>query len=54
MLDERPNEVHDMLLLVTGIAKKIFISAFALVERGPEQAIFMREPSMQWKQRSYG
>ena len=54
MLDEDPNEVHDVLLLVTGMAEEDLISALALVEHEPKQAIFMREPSRQWEQRTYG
>ena len=54
MLDEHFNEVHDVLLLVTGSAEEDLISALALVERGPGQATFMREPLRQWEQRTYG
>ena len=35
MLDEHPNEVHDVLLFVTGMAEEDLIAALALVERGP-------------------
>ena len=47
MLDEHSNEVHDVQRLITGMAEKDFISAFALVERGPGQAILICELSRQ-------
>ena len=54
MLNEHPNKVHGVLILVTGMAVESLISALAHVERGPGQAIVMREPSRQWEQRTYG
>ena len=54
VLDEHPNEVHDVLLLIVGMAEEDLVSALTLVERGPGQAIFMREPSQQWPQSTYG
>ena len=53
MFDEHPNNMHDLLLLVTVMGVENVISALALVERGVNQIIFMREPSRQLEQRTY-
>ena len=42
MLDEHLNELNDVLLFLTGNAEEDLITGFALVERGPGQAIFIR------------
>ena len=47
MLDKHLYKVHDVLLLITGMAEKDFIFAFELVELGMGQAILMHEPSRQ-------